>query len=78
MSGTVHISLEQASGPAVSDVMMREPRSVGPDMPLADVRDTFFSPRMKLLLVTDGERFLGTLDPRRPAGRAATARSART
>ena len=61
MSGTVHIPLEQAGGSAVRDVMMREPRSVGPETSLAEVRDTMSSPSVKLMLVTDGETFLGTL-----------------
>jgi CBS domain-containing protein len=61
MSSTIHIPVDEA-GPHVSDVMMREAESVGPDMPLSDAR-AFFSPRKKLLLVTEGERFLGTLTP---------------
>jgi CBS domain-containing protein len=61
MSSTIHIPVDEA-GPHVSDVMMREAESVGPDMPLADAR-AFFSPRKKLLLVTEGDRFLGTLTP---------------
>ena len=61
MSSTIHIPLDEA-GPTVSDVMMREAESVGPDMPLAEAR-AFFSPRKKLLLVTEGDRFLGTLTP---------------
>jgi CBS domain-containing protein len=61
MSSTIHIPVDEA-GPNVSDVMMREAESVGPDMPLADAR-AFFSPRKKLLLVTEGDRFLGTLTP---------------
>src|SRR4051794_37987075 len=60
MSGTVHIPLDQA-GATVQEVMMREPRAVGPETPLADVRETFASPSVKLMLVTDGERSLGTL-----------------
>jgi CBS domain-containing protein len=61
MSSTIHIPVDEA-GPNVADVMMREAESVGPDMPLADAR-AFFTPRKKLLLVTEGERFLGTLTP---------------
>ncbi|WP_028063223.1 CBS domain-containing protein [Solirubrobacter soli] len=61
MSSTIHIPLDEA-GPSVSDVMMVGAESVGPDMPLADAR-AFFTPRKKLLLVTDGDRFLGTLTP---------------
>ena len=60
MSGTVHIPLDEAGG-TVRDVMMREPRSVGPDTPVAEIRETFASPSVKLMLVTDGERFLGTV-----------------
>jgi CBS domain-containing protein len=61
MSSTIHIPLDEA-GPTVDDVMMRGAESVGPDMPLADAR-AFFTPRKRLLLVTDGDRFLGTLTP---------------
>ena len=60
MSGTVHIPFGDA-GPAVKDVMMLEPRSVGPATPIADIRELFSSPSVKLMLVTDGERFLGTV-----------------
>ena len=59
MSSTIHIPVDEA-GPHVSDVMMREAETVGPDMPLAEAR-AFFTPRKKLLLVADGENFLGTL-----------------
>jgi CBS domain-containing protein len=61
MSGTVHIPLDEAGGSTVRDVMMREARSVGPATPISEVRETFSSPSVKLMLVTDGERFLGTL-----------------
>jgi len=62
MTSTVHIPIDEA-GPTVNDVMMHTPETVGPATPLADARDVFVSPRKKLLLVTDGERFLGTLTP---------------
>jgi len=61
MSSTIHIPLDEA-GPTVNDVMMRGAETVGPTMPLAEAR-AFFTPRKKLLLVTEGERFLGTLTP---------------
>src|SRR4051794_17159153 len=60
MSATIHIPLDEA-GETVKEVMMREPRSVGPQTTLAEVRETFANPGVKLLLVVDGERFLGTL-----------------
>ena len=44
----------------IRDVMMREPRASAPTRRSPRSR-AFFSPRKKLLLVTDGERFLGTL-----------------
>jgi CBS domain-containing protein len=62
MSGTIHIPIDEA-GPTVSDVMMRGAKTVGPATPLAEARAVFVSPRKMLLLVTDGERFLGTLTP---------------
>lgn len=62
MSSTVHIPLAEA-GPTVGDVMMRGAETVGPATPLAAAREVFASPRKKLLLVTEGDRFLGTLAP---------------
>jgi CBS domain-containing protein len=62
MTSTRHIPIPEA-GPAVRDVLLREARAVAPDTPLREVRETFENPRVKLLLVADGERFLGTLAP---------------
>jgi CBS-domain-containing membrane protein len=61
MSSTIHIPVDEA-GPTVNDVMMRGADTVGPAMPLAEAR-AFFTPRKKLLLVAEGDRFLGTLTP---------------
>ena len=61
MSGTVHIPVDEATGSTVRDVMLRDARAVGPATPMSEVRDTFSSPSVKLMLVTDGERFVGTL-----------------
>jgi CBS domain-containing protein len=62
MTTTRHIPLEQA-GPAVRDVMLAEARTIPPDTPVHEVRETFANPRVKLLLVAEDERFLGTLSP---------------
>ena len=62
MSSTRHIPLD-AAGPTVRDVMLAEARTIPPDTPVEEVRETFANPRVKLLLVADGERFLGTLSP---------------
>ncbi len=62
MSSTRHIPLD-AAGPAVRDVMLAEARAIRPDTPVGDARETFANPRVKLLLVADGDRFLGTLAP---------------
>jgi len=62
MTETVHIPVDEA-GPTINDVMMRGAETVGPATPLAQAREVFVSPRKKLLLVTDGERFVGTLTP---------------
>ena len=62
MTSTRHIPLDSA-GPAVRDVMLAEARTIPPDTPVETVRETFSNPRVKLLLVAEGERFLGTLMP---------------
>jgi CBS domain-containing protein len=62
MTSTRHIPLD-AAGPTVRDVMLAEARTIPPDTPVQDVRETFANPRVKLLLVAEGERFLGTLTP---------------
>jgi len=62
MTATRHIPLEQA-GPTVRDVMLAEARTIPPDTAVEAVRETFANPRVKLLLVAEDERFLGTLSP---------------
>jgi CBS domain-containing protein len=62
MTETRHIPLDVA-GPTVRDVMLAEARTIPPDTPVDQVRETFANPRVKLLLVAEGERFLGTLSP---------------
>jgi CBS domain-containing protein len=62
MTATRHIPLD-AAGPTVRDVMLAEARTIAPDTPVEEVRETFANPRVKLLLVAEGERFLGTLSP---------------
>jgi CBS domain-containing protein len=62
MTATRHIPLD-AAGPTVRDVMLAEARTIPPDTPVEEVRETFANPRVKLLLVAEGERFLGTLSP---------------
>jgi CBS domain-containing protein len=62
MTATRHIPLD-AAGPTVADVMLAEARTIPADTPVEEVRETFANPRVKLLLVADGERFLGTLSP---------------
>ena len=51
------------AGPPVGEWLLRGAVWDGPATPLAHAREVFVSPRKKLLLVTDGERFLGTLTP---------------
>ena len=62
MTSTRHIPLDKA-GPTVRDVMLAEARTIPADTPVEAVRETFANPRVKLLLVAEGERFLGTLSP---------------
>src|SRR3954451_14495382 len=60
MTSTRHIPLD-AAGPAVRDVMLAEAPTTPPNTPVEEVRETFANPRVKLLLVAEGERFVGTL-----------------
>ena len=62
MTDTRHIPIAEA-GPAVRDVLLREARAVPPDTAVHEVRETFANPRVKLLLVAEGDRFLGTIGP---------------
>src|SRR5688500_13124964 len=49
------------AGPRAADVMLREPRAVPPDTTVQAARETFANPRVRLLLVADGDRFLGAV-----------------
>ncbi len=49
------------AGPSAADVMLRAPRAVPPDTTVAAARETFENPRVRLLLVADGDRFLGAV-----------------
>src|SRR3954453_9704835 len=62
MTSTRHIPRDPPA-PTGRDVMLAEARTIPPDTPVEDVRETFANPRVKLLLVAEGERFLGTLRP---------------
>jgi CBS domain-containing protein len=68
---TRHIPLD-AAGPTVRDVMLKEARAIAPDTPVAEVRETFENPHVKLMLVADGDRYLGTLSPDAVDGRTGT------
>jgi len=57
---TRNIPLADA-GPSAADVMLRGPRAVPPETTVAEARETFENPRVRLLLVADGERFLGAV-----------------
>ena len=58
--GTRNIPIAEA-GPSVADVMLRDPRTVGPGTTVAEAREQFENPRVRLLLVADGDRFLGAV-----------------
>ena len=60
---TRNIPLAEA-GPRVEDVMMRGPRAVPPDTTVAEARETFENPRVRLLLVARGDTFAGRRDAR--------------
>ncbi len=49
------------AGPRAADVMLREPRAVPPGTTVQEARETFENPRVRLLLVADGDHFLGAV-----------------
>jgi CBS domain-containing protein len=49
------------AGPRVEHVMLRKPRAVAPETTVAAARETFANPRVRLLLVTRGDDFLGAV-----------------
>ena len=71
MPSTQHIPV-RAAGPTVRDAMLHAPRTLSTATPVAEARATFANPRVRLLLVVDGERFAGTLTPEDMRDDAAT------
>jgi CBS domain-containing protein len=49
------------AGPRAIDVMLRAPRAVPPGTTVREARATFENQRVRLLLVADGDRFLGAV-----------------
>jgi CBS-domain-containing membrane protein len=49
------------AGPSAADVMLRDPRAVPPSTTAGEARATFANPRVRLLLVAEGNRFLGAV-----------------
>jgi len=49
------------AGPSAADVMLRDPRAVPPSTTAGEARATFENPRVRLLLVAEGDRFLGAV-----------------
>jgi CBS domain-containing protein len=58
--GHQNVPLDQA-GPAVRDAMLRAPRTVPAQTTLAEAREMLSNPRVRMLLVVDGDRFLGSV-----------------
>jgi CBS domain-containing protein len=59
--GTTHIAVADA-GPTVGEVMLPSPEVFGADMTVGDARREFESPRQKLVVVAEGDRYLGAAD----------------
>jgi CBS domain-containing protein len=49
------------AGPHVEDVMLRGPRTVAPETTVAEGREAFENPRVRLLLVARGDTYLGAV-----------------
>lgn len=57
-----------AAGPRVRDVMLAAPDTLPPATTVAEARPALASPRLRLVLVADGEAFIGAVTPDRLAG----------
>lgn len=55
-------------GPLARDVMLRSPDTVPADMTVAAARHRLESPRLRMLLVAEGERLIGAVSRERLAG----------
>ncbi|HEX4106835.1 MAG TPA: CBS domain-containing protein [Solirubrobacteraceae bacterium] len=64
-----HIPLAEATG-TVEQVMMREPRVHDADAPIDVARAELSNPKVKLLLVCDGPRLVGTVGREQVEGHA--------
>ena len=74
MATSHNIPLDEA-GATVASVMLRDAAAYPADAARSEADAEFSNPRRKLILVTDGERFLGSITPERLAaapGDAAT------
>lgn len=54
-------------GPLARDVMLRSPDTVAADMTVAAARPLLESPRLRMLLVTEGDRLVGAVSRERLA-----------
>lgn len=52
-----------SAGPLVRDVMLREARTVGGETTLAEITPELENPRVRMILVAEGARYLGSVAP---------------
>jgi CBS domain-containing protein len=62
-SSSERVSRHDVAGRRVGEVMIRAPRTVPADATVAQVREQFANPRVRLVLLVDGERFAGVVAP---------------
>ncbi len=68
--GGVNVPVAEA-GPTVGDVMLPGPEVHPPTATVADARRAFESPRQKLLVIADGDRYVGAVRRESTEGDAA-------
>jgi CBS domain-containing protein len=49
------------AGPTAEDVMLRDPRTLGPEATVAEARSAFENPKERIVLVADGENLVGAI-----------------
>ena len=62
-SPSERVARDDVAGLRVREVMIRGPRTLPADTSVAELREQFVNPRMRAVLLVDGERFAGVVAP---------------
>jgi predicted transcriptional regulator len=77
-SPSERVARDDVAGRRVGEVMIRGPRTLPADTSVAELREQFVNPRMRAVLLVDGERFAGVVAPDDLPATASPSEPART